>query len=216
VLHAWVPGEAGPQAIADVIFGAVSPGGKMPITTPQHVGQVPIYYGHRPSGGRSEWHRDYVDGPHRPLWPFGHGLSYSRFELSGLHIDGAPVATDGELAVRVELANVGDRDADEVVQLYVRDLAASVSRPVMELRGFARVAVPARERRRVTFRLHAGQLAFTGVDGRLVVEPGWHRVLVGTSAQELPLQAEFEVIGDARILPARDRFFTGVEIAAAD
>ena len=82
VLHAWVPGEAGPQAIAEVLFGDVSPGGKLPVTVPRHVGQVPLYYAHKPSGGRSMWHQDYVDGSHLPLWPFGHGLSYSRFELS--------------------------------------------------------------------------------------------------------------------------------------
>ena len=81
VLHAWVPGEAGPQAIAEVLFGDVSPGGKLPVTVPRHVGQVPLYYAHKPSGGRSLWHQDYVDGSHLPLWPFGHGLSYSRFEL---------------------------------------------------------------------------------------------------------------------------------------
>jgi beta-glucosidase len=212
VLHAWVPGEAGPQAIAEVLFGDTSPGGKMPITTPQHVGQVPLYYGHRPSGGRSEWHEDYVDGPHRPLWPFGHGLSYSRFELSCMRMEGSPVTTDGEVVIGCELANVGERDGDEVVQLYVRDVAASVSRPVKELKGFVRVAVPAGQRRRVTFRLAVEQLAFTGVDGRLVIEPGRHVVMVGTSAVDLPLQAELEVVGEPRDLPARSRFFSRVEV----
>jgi beta-glucosidase len=212
VLHAWVPGEAGPQAIAQVLFGDVSPGGKMPITTPQHVGQVPLYYGHRPTGGRSEWHQDYVDGPHRPLWPFGHGMSYSRFELSGLRVMGSPVSTDGEVALSLDVANVGTRAADEVVQVYVRDLAASVTRPVKELKGFVRLALAPGERRTVTFVLHAEHLAFTGVDGRLVIEPGRHLVMAGTSCVDLPLEGEFEVGGEPRWLVARDRFLSRVEI----
>jgi beta-glucosidase len=213
VLHAWVPGEAGPQAIAEVLFGDVSPGGKLPVTVPRHVGQVPLYYAHKPSGGRSLWHRDYVDGSHLPLWPFGHGLSYSRFELDRLEIGPTAVAPDGEVVISVEVVNVGEREADEVVQLYMRDLAASVTRPIKELKGFARVTLAPGERRRVSFHLAAEQLAFTGVDGRLVVEPGRHRVMVGTSSADLPLQGEFEVTGEPRRLPVRNRFFTSVELS---
>jgi beta-glucosidase len=212
VLHAWVPGEAGPQAIAEVLFGDVSPGGKLPVTVPRHVGQVPLYYAHKPSGGRSLWHHDYVDGSHLPLWPFGHGRSYSRFELDRLEVHPAAIAPDGAVAISVEVANVGEREADEVVQLYVRDLAASVTRPVKELKGFARVALAPGERRMVRFALSAEQLAFTGVDGELVVEPGRHRVMVGTSSVELPLRGVFEVTGEPRRLAARSRFFTAVEV----
>jgi beta-glucosidase len=211
VLHAWVPGEAGPRAIAEALFGDVSPGGKLPITIPRHVGQVPLYYGHKPSGGRSQWHEDYVDGSHRPLWAFGHGLSYSRFELQDLRVD-ARVPVDGELHVSVEVSNVGGRAADEVVQLYLRDLHASVTRPVKELRGFARVSLAPGERRTVLFTLHAEQLAFTGADGRLLLEPGRHRVMVGTSAADLPLSAEFELIGDVRDLPTRTHYLTAVSL----
>ena len=213
VLHAWVPGEAGPRAIAEVIFGDLSPGGKLPVTVPRHVGQVPIYYAHKPSGGRSQWHEDYVDGSHRPLWPFGYGRSYSRFELSGLQLDREQATSDGQIAVSVDVANVGESTADEVVQLYVRDIHASVTRPVKELRGFARVTLAPGERRTVTFGLGIEQLAFTGVDGRLRVEPGRHQVLVGTSAVDLPLAAEFEVVGEVRQLVARSRFFTVVEVS---
>jgi beta-glucosidase len=211
VLHAWVPGEAGPRAIAEALFGDVSPGGKLPITIPRHVGQVPLYYSHKPSGGRSQWHEDYVDGSHRPLWAFGHGLSYSRFELKDLRVD-ARVPVDGELHVSVVVSNVGARAADEVVQLYLRDLHASVTRPVKELRGFARVSLAPGERRTVLFTLHAEQLAFTGVDGRLLLEPGRHRVMVGTSAVDLPLSAEFELIGDVRDLPTRTHYLTSVSL----
>ncbi len=210
VVHAWVPGEAGPQAIAEVLFGDVSPGGKLPVTVPRHVGQVPLFYAHKPSGGRSLWHQDYVDGSHLPLWPFGHGLSYSRFALEHLRISAPTMATDGEIVISVELANVGDRAADEVAQLYVRDLQASVTRPVKELKGFVRIHLAPGQRRAVSFSLAAEQLAFTGVDGELIVEPGRHRVMVGTSSTDLPLQAEFEVVGEPRRFAARNRFFTAV------
>ena len=213
VLHAWVPGQAGPPAIADVLFGDASPGGKLPVTVPRHVGQVPLFYGHKPSGGRSQWHKDYVDGSHLPLWPFGHGLTYSRIELGELRVSAPTVGTDGEIGVSVDVVNVGERAADEVVQLYVRDLLASVTRPVKELKGFKRVRLEPGERRTISFALAAEQLAFTGVDGDLIVEPGRHRVMIGTSSTDLPLQAEFEVVGEPRRLAARTRFFTAVDVS---
>jgi beta-glucosidase len=213
VLHAWVPGEAGPQAIAEVLFGDISPGGKLPVTVPRHVGQVPLYYSHKPTGGHSYWHQDYVDGSHLPLWPFGYGRSYSRFEVGGLRIAGSPAPTDGQVTISVEVANIGERAADEVVQLYVRDLLASVTRPIKELRGFLRLHLAPGERRTVTFTLSVEQLAFTGIDGELVVETGRHGVMVGTSSADLPCQGELEVVGEVRRLAARDRFFSTVEVS---
>jgi beta-glucosidase len=212
VLHAWCPGDEGPAAVADVLFGDANPGGKLPVTVPRHVGQIPIHYAHKPSGGRSHWHDDYVDGSHLPLWPFGHGLSYTRFEVGGLEVDRAAVDPDGEVAVSVDVANVGDRSGDEVVQVYVRDVEATVTRPVKELRGFARVRLAAGERRRVTFRLAAEQLAFTDLDGRLVVEPGRVAVMIGTSSAELPCRAEIDVVGETTLVAARTRYFTAVEV----
>jgi beta-glucosidase len=212
VLCAWVPGDEGAAAVADVLFGDVNPGGKLPITVPRHVGQIPIYYAHKPSGGRSQWHEDYVDRSHLPLWPFGHGLSYTRFELHGPVLDRSSIGPRDELAIAVEVENVGARAGDEVVQLYVRDVEASVTRPVKELRGFRRVRLAPGERRRVTFRLAAEQLAFTDRDGRLVVEPGRVRVMVGTSAADLPCQADVEVTGDVTVVARRSRFVTGVEV----
>lgn len=212
ILHAWVPGEAGPQAIAEVLFGDVSPGGKLPVTVPRHVGQVPIHYAHKPSGGRSLWHRDYVDGSHLPLWPFGHGRSYTRFEVGPLRLSSTTMDTAGQVVVSVDVANVGDCLADEVVQLYVRDLHASVTRPVKELTGFARVTLAAGERCSVDLTLDAEQLAFTGVDGSLRVEPGRHHVMVGTSSADLPCQAELTITGELRILQARSRFTTAIAV----
>jgi beta-glucosidase len=212
VVNAWVPGDEGPAAIAEVLFGDADPGGRLPVTVPRHVGQVPIYYAHRPSGGRSHWHGDYVDGSHLPLWPFGHGLSYTRFALHGPELDRAALALGDEVAIAVEVENVGERAGDEVVQLYVRDEEASVTRPVKELRGFRRVHLAAGERRRVTFHLTAEQLAFTGLDGRLVLEPGRVRVMVGTSSADLPCQADLELTGETAVLARRSRYLTEVAV----
>jgi beta-glucosidase len=212
ILNSWVPGEAGPSAVAEVLFGFANPGGKLPITVPRHTGQIPSYYAHKPSGGRSQPRGEYVDGSNRPLWPFGFGLSYTRFEVGGLTLDRTRVEATGEVALSVEVANVGDRAGDEVVQLYVRDEQASVTRPVKELRGFARVSLDPGERRTVTFRLAAVQLAFTGVDGRLILEPGTFRLMVGTSSDDLPCQAAFEVIGERLDLDNRNRYFTSVTV----
>jgi beta-glucosidase len=210
VVNAWVPGDEGPGAIAEVLFGDAEPGGKLPVTVPRHVGQVPIYYAHKPSGGRSHWHGDYVDGSHLPLWPFGHGLSYTRFALHGPSLDRTSLGPGDEVAIAVEVENVGARAGDEVVQLYVRDEEASVTRPVKELRGFRRVRLAPGERRRVTFRLAAEQLAFTGRDGRLVLEPGRVRLMVGTSSTDLPCQAEVELTGQPTVLARRSRYLTEV------
>jgi beta-glucosidase len=119
ILEAWFPSEEGGNAIADVLFGDVNPGGKLPITFPCTVGQVPIFYGHRPSGGRSHWKGDYVETSSKPLYPFGHGLSYTHFELSNLRIDIATAPIGGEVSVHIDVTNVGERSGDEVVQLYI-------------------------------------------------------------------------------------------------
>ncbi len=212
VLHAWVPGEEGPEALADILFGKANPGGKLPVTVPRHVGQVPIYYGHKPSGGRSTWMGPYVDGSNLPLWPFGFGLSYTGFVVRDLLLDRASVAIDGEFGASVEVENVGEREGDEVVQLYIRDDEASVTRPVKELRGFKRIRLAAGEKRRVTFRVAAEQLAFSGVDGRLRLEPGRSTVMAGTSSEDLPCTATIEITGSPRAVGKRSRYFTPVVV----
>jgi beta-glucosidase len=211
-VYAWVPGDEGPQAIADVLFGVVNPGGKLPITVPRHVGQIPIYYGHKPSGGRSHWKEEYVDGSHRPLWPFGHGLSYTTFELSDLRVGPHVVETGGQVTIEATIANTGPVEGDEVVQLYLRDVEASVTRPRLELKGFRRVRLAPGERCRITFRLGVEQLAFTGVDRQLRLEPGRTEVFVGTSSEDLPLQGSFDVVGSPGIIRGRSRYFTEVTV----
>lgn len=185
VLLAWMPGQAGGEAVADVLAGTAVPGGKLPISFPRSVGQVPVYYAHKVSGGRSHWHGDYVDGPTSPLYPFGHGLSYTRFDLRDARVDPGPVAPEGSIEVSVTVANVGDVAGDEVVQVYARDPVASVTRPVLELVSFARVHVEPGDARTVDLRIPVAQLGFHDRDLRHVVEAGDIEILVGTSATSL-------------------------------
>jgi beta-xylosidase len=212
VLTAYYGGPHQGTAIADAIFGVTNPGGKLPITIPHHVGQIPLYYGHKPSGGRSHWKLDYVDGSHLPLWPFGFGRSYTMFEVRDLRLEQPTLTTDGDVGIRVDVMNTGGRAGDEVVQLYVRDVEASVTRPVRELRGFARVTLEPGERRTLTFRLAADQLAFTGVDGLLRLEPGAFEIRLGTSSHDLPLVARLELVGETISPFQRTRYFAAVEV----
>ena len=214
ILLAWVPGEAGPDAIAATLVGAANPGGKLPISVPRHVGQVPVSYRHHPTGGRSNPKGDYVDGPTTPLWHFGFGRSYTTFGVSGLRLDRStlPTTDGGDLTVSVEVANTGDRAGDEIVQLYARDEEATVARPVLELRGFRRVHLEAGEHRSVRFRLAAEQFAYVGADHRRIIEPGTIRLLVGTSSCDLPLQATIELVGPTVELVQRSRYLTETAI----
>lgn len=215
ILVAWVPGEAGPEAIAATLAGAVNPGGKLPVSVPRHVGQVPVSYRHHPTGGRSNPKGDYVDGPAAPLWPFGFGRSYTTFELDDLQVDRSVLPTDGslDLVARVSVRNIGDRPGDEVVQLYARDEAATVARPVLELRGFRRVSLAPGERRTVSFRLSAEQFAYVGADYRRVIEPGAIRLFAGSSSTDLPLTAVVELTGPTVELVARHRYLTETTLA---
>ena len=214
VVLAWVPGDAGPEAIVDVLTGEENPGGKLPISVPRHVGQVPVSYRHHPTGGRSNWKGPYVDGPTTPLWPFGFGRSYTTFEVSNLRLDRAEISTDGgEVVVSADVANTGARRGDEVVQLYLRDEEASVARPVLELRGFCRVALEPGETRTVSFRLAAEQFAYVAADYRRVIEPGSITISVGTSSADLPLRAELTLIGPTIDLVERRRYLTRTSLA---
>ena len=184
VVQVFLPGEAGGDAVAGVLFGDVNPGGKLPITVPRHVGQVPIYYGHRPSGGRSRWNDTYVDESNRPLWPFGFGRSYTTFEVSDLEVS----TTGRDVTVEVAVTNGGDRSGDEVVQVYAARRHGSVTRPVKELVGFRRVRVEPGEKVGVEFALDVTQFAALDRDLERVVEPGEVEILVGTSSDDLPLR----------------------------
>jgi beta-glucosidase len=212
VLEAWIPGEEGGHAIAAALFGGVNPAGRLPVSIPRHVGQLPVHYDHKPSGRRSQIRGDYTDLPSTPLYPFGHGLSYTRFEYANLAIEPARIAPDGEVAISLDVRNAGDRDGCEVVQLYLNDAVASATRPVKELRGFARVEVVAGRSRRVGFRLDASQLGFYDPEMRFVVEPGTIRVMVGASSEDIRLEGRFEIDGKTRELSRAEIVPTRVEV----
>lgn len=204
LVEAWLPGEEGAAAVADVLFGKVNPGGKLPMTFPRTVGQIPIFYNHKPSGGRSHWHGDYVSSSAKPLFPFGHGLSYTRFEFSNLQIAPRLVEPGKNVLVSVDVKNIGERIGDEVVQFYTRDEYASTPRPVMELTGFKRLTLAPGECQTVLFDLNTDQLAFYDEETRLVLEPGAIQVLLGSSAQDIRLSGSFELTGaQKRIVAAR-------------
>jgi beta-glucosidase len=209
ILLAWVPGDAGPDAIADALTGALNPGGKLPVTMPRSVGQVPLTYRHHPTGGHSHPKGDYVDSPVAPLWPFGFGRSYTAFTLDNLRVERSVLATSGDVAtIRVDVTNSGPRAGDEVVQLYVRDEEATVARPVRELRGFQRLHLAPGACRTVVFRLSTEQLSYVGADLRRVVEPGRVSVQVGTSSVDLPLTAELLLQGPVHALVDRRHYLT--------
>ncbi len=209
ILLAWVPGDAGPDAIAGVLSGAVNPSGKLPVSMPRHVGQLPLTYRHHPTGGHSHPKGDYVDAPVAPLWPFGFGRSYTTFGYGALRVDRTILDTAGDTAtIRVDVTNTGPVAGDEIVQLYVRDEEATVARPIRELRGFRRVHLEPGERRTVAFRLSTEQLSYVGADLRRVVEPGRVSVQVGSSSADLPLTADLQLRGPVIELTERHQYLT--------
>jgi beta-glucosidase len=198
ILEAWFPGTQGGHAIADALFGDINPGGKLPVTFPRVVGQVPLSYNHLNTGrpaGKSRYTSKYIDAPVTPQFPFGHGLSYTRFRLGNLRLDARRIRPDERIVVSVDVANVGDRDGDEVVQLYIRDVAASVVRPVRELRGFERVSLHPGQTRTVRFTLGPDDLGSFDQRMRFVVEPGAFQVFLGTSSTG-GLEAAFDVMAE--------------------
>ena len=199
ILEAWLPGEEGGSAIADVLFGDVNPGGKLPITFPRSVGQVPIYYDAKPAGTRSHWYVDYVSEKATPLYPFGHGLSYTSFEYSNLVIKQKRAAIGEKVEILLDVKNVGKLAGDEVIQLYIYDKFASTPRPIKELKGYQRLFLNPEEKRKVTFHLPVNQLAFYDNDLSLVVEAGMIEVMVGSSSEDIRLRDEFEIIGPKKI-----------------
>jgi beta-xylosidase len=208
VLMAWLPGQEGGAAVAEVLAGDEAPGGKLPISYPHSAGQIPVYYGHKISGGRSHWKGDYVDAPAAPMYPFGHGIGYTTFALSGAALDRTEVSWHDPITTTVTVTNTGRRAGDEVVQLYVRDPVASVTRPVLELASFVRVSLAPGESRTVTFETPVGQLGFYDRDLAYVVEPGRLDVLVGTSSADLVPLGCVEVVADAAGRPP-DKTYDG-------
>ncbi len=206
ILEAWLPGEEGGSAIAEIIFGDANPGGKLPITFPRSVGQLPIYYNAKPSGTKSNWYIDYVSEKVAPLYPFGHGLSYTSFEYSNLSI-GQKQATVGEsVDISLKIKNSGAIAGEEVIQLYIHDEFASSPRPIKELKAYQRLRLEPDETRTITFHLPVNQLAFYDVDLNLILEAGRINVMVGSTSEDIRLCGEFEIIGDKKMM-VKDRVF---------
>ena len=206
ILEAWLPGEEGGAAVAQALYGEANPGGKLPISFPRHVGQVPVFYDQKPSGGKSNWHENYVSVEAGPLYPFGHGLSYTSFAYGDFAIASAQATAGGAVEVGVSIRNSGKAAGDEVVQLYICDEYGCVPRPVKELKGFARLKLQPGETRRVTFSLPVNQLAFYDEDMNLVVEPGRIKVMVGASSHDIRCEGSFEIVGGKKTI-VKERVF---------
>ncbi len=188
MLQTWHPGVEAGHAIADVLFGDYNPSGKLTMTFPRNVGQVPIYYNHRMTGRPQDgdefakFKSNYLDVPNSPLFPFGYGLSYTTFEYKNLKLSKPEITKDEMLEVRIDLTNTGDFDGEEVVQLYVADLVASVTRPVKELKGFKKVLLKKGETKTISFNLSVDDLAFYNFNLGRVTELGQFRIFVGGSS----------------------------------
>jgi beta-glucosidase len=185
ILEAWQPGTEGGGALADILTGDAIPGGKLNVSFPRSVGQIPIYYNHMSTGrptSDEHYTSKYIDGPATPLFPFGWGLSYGQTRLSGLAVSPLKIQPDQKADVTVFVENTGARAADEVVELYIRRRAASVTRPVAELKGFQRVTLQPGEKRRVDINLGPKKLGFYGLDMKFGAEPGDYEITVGTSS----------------------------------
>ncbi|MGQ0647208.1 MAG: glycoside hydrolase family 3 N-terminal domain-containing protein [Gemmatimonadaceae bacterium] len=177
ILDGWYLGQEGGTAMAEALFGDINPGGKLPLTVARHVGQLPLFYNHKPSALRG-----YLFESTAPLFPFGHGLSYTTFKYSNLRVMPDRIRSDAKATVSVDVTNTGARPGDEVVQLYISDAVSRASRPVMELRGFSRVPLAAGETRTVTFEIGPQHLAYHDHEMQRVVEPGRFEVMVGGSS----------------------------------
>jgi beta-glucosidase len=180
ILECWYPGQEGGTAVAGILFGDVNPSGKLPVTFARSVGQLPMFYNKKPTARRG-----YVFGTNRPLFPFGHGLSYTTFSYSAPKVSPGQIPANGRCTASVEVANTGNRAGDEIVQLYIRQEISRVTRPVLELKGFQRITLRPGERRTVTFEIGVDQLAYIGPEMKRVVEPGRFQIMVGGSSENL-------------------------------
>ena len=189
ILEAWFPGQMGGQAMAEAIFGEFNPAGRLPMSFPKSVGQVPVHYSRKPAGGLR-----YVEMDYHPLYHFGHGLSYTNFAYDNLQMSAESIAPDGQIQVSFDVINTGDRAGDEVPQLYLDDVITSVVTPRKELKGFTRIHLQPGERKTITMTLGHWELRLLNKDFEWVVEPGVFRVMVGASSDDIRLSGRFTVV----------------------
>ena len=202
ILNVWFGGSEAAYAISDVLFGDVNPSGKLTATFPQNVGQIPLFYNHKNTGrplqeGRwfEKFRSNYLDVSNEPLYPFGYGLSYTTFAYSDIHLSSTEMSADGELTATVTVTNTGSRDGAEVVQLYIRDLVGSVTRPVKELKGFEKIFLKAGESRKVSFSITPELLKFYNYDLQFGCEPGDFDVMIGGNSRDVK-KARFLLKGE--------------------
>jgi beta-glucosidase len=195
ILETWFLGVEAGNAIADVLFGDVNPSGKLTVSFPRNVGQIPIYYNHKNTGrptSDDKYTSKYIDVPETPLYPFGFGLSYTTFAFSNLQASPPKLKRNEELKIAVDVTNTGKREGEEIVQLYIQDKVASVTRPIKELKGFKKISLAPGEKKTVTFMIPAQQLAFYNLEMKWDVEPGMFIVFVGGNSRDV-LSSEFEL-----------------------
>jgi len=189
ILETWFLGTQAGPAIADVLLGMYNPSGKLPVTFPVSVGQVPIFYSYKNTGRPPvpgiRWNSKYLDIPVEPLFPFGYGLSYTTFEYSEITLSDTILLPGSELTAEVTVKNTGVRDGEEIIQLYIRDLVGSVTRPVLELKGFRKESIPAGESVTVQFAITEEDLKFYDINMDFTAEPGTFELFIGPNSAEL-------------------------------
>ncbi len=227
ILETWFAGTMAGNAIIDTLFGDANPGGKLPVTFPRSVGQIPIYYNHKNTGrpflADQKYTSKYLDIPNSPLYPFGYGLSYTSFDYGKLKLDKLKIQLNENVKVSIEITNTGKYAGDEVVQLYIHDIAATVTRPVRELRGFQRVSLKAKETKTVEFTLTPEDLKFYDRDMKRVLEPGKFQIIVGgdsdsglQSTLEVLDPTKTEVVENTQIPPAPTTPNPAASVSTAD
>ena len=216
ILEAWSPAEAGSQAIVETLLGDFNPGGKLPVSVVHNAGQIPLFYNHQ---NGSAWHQsesigfaDYVDAPHTPRYPFGYGLSYTNFEYANLHISNKEVMPDSEIDILIDVENTGKVKGDEVIQLYLRDRYASMTRPVMELAGFTRISFQPGAKKTIRFTLSMSQTAFIDEQKKWKVEAGDFDVMIGSSSNDIKLTDRFCINNDLYIEGKNRAFYAKVSV----
>ena len=207
ILQGWYLGQETGTAVARILFGDVNPGGKLPVSVARSVGQLPVYYNHKPTAKRG-----YAFDTTEPLYPFGFGLSYTQFAYSDLQLSKKEISANETLDITMMVTNTGKRAGDEVVQLYVNDPVASVTQPVKSLRGFKRVSLNPGESKKVTFTLSANQLAFYDRQMNYVVEPGQIKLMLGSSSADIRLQGQFDIKGKTTDVSQSKVYLTPVTV----
>jgi beta-glucosidase len=219
ILEVWHPGQEGGSAIVDILLGDYNPGGKLPVSVARSAGQVPVYYAHRNGSGYEGRGVDmfvskegYVNESLEPIYPFGHGLSYTQFSYSELEMSSHQVTPEGTVTISCAVKNSGNRAGDEVVQLYISDLVASIARPVKELVGFGRMHLGPGEKKRISFQVAMNQLAFLNRKMEWIVEPGTMSLQIGSSARDIKLEQTFEIVGNPTVVGSNRQFYADVRM----